>query len=123
MGTGNIARQFTDGVIRSGRRSEVIAVGSRSVESANAFAGERKIPNVHGSYDALLADPTVDAIYNSLPNSLHHEWTIKSLRAGKRICVRPNPLGELAYYCVLPGCVGLTGRRDLTTLPPPMRKA
>jgi predicted dehydrogenase len=90
LGTGNIARQFADGVIKSGRRSVITAVGSRSTESAGAFAQPRRIAAAHGSYDALLADPSVDAVYNSLPNSLHHEWTIKALRAGKHVlCEKP----------------------------------
>src|SRR5207253_1326857 len=93
LGTGNIARQFADGIGRSARRGGVTAVGSRSPDSANAFAESRQIQNVHGSYDALLADPAVDAVYNSLPNSLHHEWTIKALRAGKHmLCEKPFAL-------------------------------
>lgn len=90
LGTGNIARQFADGVARTARRSQLVAVGSRSESSARTFAQPREITRVHGSYDALLADPNVDAIYNSLPNSLHHEWTIKALRAGKHVlCEKP----------------------------------
>src|SRR5205823_4315180 len=93
LGTGNIARQFADGVLRSGCRSELAAVGSRSPDSANTFAESRQIKSIHGSYDALLADPAVDAVYNSLPNSLHHEWTIKALRAGKHVlCEKPFAL-------------------------------
>jgi len=91
LGTGNIARQFADGVsATTTRRSRITAVGSRSAESAQAFAQGRQIAGVHGSYDALLADPNVDAVYNSLPNSLHHAWTIKALRAGKHVlCEKP----------------------------------
>ncbi|MEA2734171.1 MAG: D-xylose 1-dehydrogenase D-xylono,5-lactone-forming [Humisphaera sp.] len=93
LGTGNIARQFADGVLKSARRSDLAAVGSRSGDTARQFAQPRKIAGAHGSYEALLADPTVDAIYNSLPNSLHHEWTIKALRAGKHVlCEKPFAL-------------------------------
>lgn len=93
LGTGNIARQFADGVLKSGRRSEIAAVGSRAIESAGSFAESRKIEGIHASYDALLADPSIDAIYNSVPNSLHHEWTIKALRAGKHVlCEKPFAL-------------------------------
>jgi predicted dehydrogenase len=54
------------------------------------FARKFLIPVAHASYDALLTDPTVDAIYNSLPNSMHHEWTIKALKAGKHVlCEKP----------------------------------
>jgi D-xylose 1-dehydrogenase (NADP+, D-xylono-1,5-lactone-forming) len=90
LGTGNIARQFTDGIKKTAKRSRITAVGSRSPETAKAFAQPREIGNVHGSYEALLADPAVEAIYNSLPNSLHHDWTIKALRAGKHVlCEKP----------------------------------
>jgi predicted dehydrogenase len=63
LGTGNIARQFADGLIRTARRSIVTAVGSRTAASADAFAQPREIPARHGSYDGLLADPKVDAVY------------------------------------------------------------
>ena len=89
LGTGNIARQFSDGV-KAAPRSVLEAVGSRSTESASAFASAHNIPAAHGSYEALLADPRVDAVYISLPNSLHHRWTIAALRAGKHVlCEKP----------------------------------
>ena len=89
LGTGNIARQFATGVITC-RRGTLTAVGSRAVESARAFANTYHIPTAAGSYDAILNDPGVDAVYISLPNSMHHEWTIKSLRAGKHVlCEKP----------------------------------
>jgi predicted dehydrogenase len=89
LGTGNIARQFAAGV-SSARRSALAAVGSRSVETAANFARANAIPAAHGSYEALLADPQVDAVYNSLPNNLHHRWTIAALEAGKHVlCEKP----------------------------------
>lgn len=89
LGTGNIANQFAAGVMTA-RRSTLAAIGSRSADSAAAFAGKYQIPTAHSSYDALLADPNINAIYNSLPNNLHHEWTIKSLAAGKHVlCEKP----------------------------------
>jgi predicted dehydrogenase len=89
LGTGNIARQFAVGVHAS-HRGELSAVGSRRRESADTFAATHRIPAAHGSYDELLANPAVDAIYNSLPNSMHHEWTIKALQAGKHVlCEKP----------------------------------
>jgi predicted dehydrogenase len=89
IGTGNIARQFAAGM-NSSARGRVIAVASRSTESAAAFASQHSIVSAYGSYDALLSDPQIDAIYLSTPNSTHHEWTIKSLRAGKHVlCEKP----------------------------------
>ena len=91
LGTGNIARQFADGLLTTAQRSRITAVASRAAEAARTFAqAHGNIPGVHGSYESLLADPTVDAVYNSLPNSLHHAWTIKALRAGKHVlCEKP----------------------------------
>jgi predicted dehydrogenase len=68
----------------------VTAVASRDQARADAYAREHGIPRAYGSYDALLADPAIDAIYNPLPNGLHCEWTIKALEAGKDVlCEKP----------------------------------
>ncbi|MGB7158727.1 MAG: Gfo/Idh/MocA family oxidoreductase [Tepidisphaeraceae bacterium] len=89
LGTGNIARQFAAGV-KSSRRSTIVAAGSRQLATAQEFSTAHAIPAAYGTYDELLADRDVDAVYNSLPNSLHHEWTIKALRAGKHVlCEKP----------------------------------
>ncbi len=89
LGTGNIARQFARGVLAS-RRCNLAAVGSRTEAAATAFAAEAKVPAAHPTYEALLADPTVDAVYVSLPNHLHHDWTIAALKAGKHVlCEKP----------------------------------
>jgi xylose dehydrogenase (NAD/NADP) len=69
---------------------EIVAVASRDRGRAEAYARERGIPRAHGSYDALLADPDVEAVYVSLPNSLHAEWSIRALEAGKHVlCEKP----------------------------------
>jgi predicted dehydrogenase len=79
--------------LRVSKRNRLLAVGSRSQASADAYAREWKIPRVHGSYEALLADPEIDVIYNSLPNHLHAEWTIKAVQAGKHVlCEKPLAL-------------------------------
>ncbi len=79
--------------INASKRNRVLAVASRGQSSADAYAREWKIPRAHGTYEALLADPEIDIIYNPLPNHLHAEWTIKALRAGKHVlCEKPLAL-------------------------------
>ncbi len=76
--------------LTSSRRTRLLAVASRSLSSAEAYAREWRISRAHGSYEAMLADPEIDVVYNSLPNHLHAEWTIKALRAGKHVlCEKP----------------------------------
>ena len=76
--------------LNASKRTRLLAVASRNQFSADAYAREWRIPRAHGSYEALLADPEIDVIYNSLPNHLHAEWTIKALRAGKHVlCEKP----------------------------------
>ncbi len=89
LGTGNIARQFAAGMGTS-QRCQITAVASREAAAARAFADTHSIARFYGSYDALLADADVDAVYLSLPNSLHHPWTLAALRAGKHVlCEKP----------------------------------
>lgn len=69
---------------------EVAAIAARDPVRARAFATRHGIPRVHASYEALIDDPELDAIYNPLPNSLHYEWTIRALCAGKHVlCEKP----------------------------------
>jgi predicted dehydrogenase len=89
LGTGGITRAL----LRGARRTdavEIVAVGSRTRERADAYAAEHGIGRVHSSYEALLADPQVEAVYVALPNSLHHPWTMRALEAGKHVlCEKP----------------------------------
>lgn len=79
-------------------RATVVAVASRDCERAAAYAAAHGIDGHHGSYEELLADPDVDAVYVPLPNHLHHEWTMRALDAGKHVlCEKP--------YAVDPACV------------------
>jgi predicted dehydrogenase len=76
--------------MRKAARCEVVAIASRDGDQARTVADELGIPTAHPSYDALLADPAVDAVYIPLPNHLHMDWTIAALRAGKHVlCEKP----------------------------------
>lgn len=79
--------------IRLSRRSELLAVASRDEIKAQTYADEWAIPRSYGSYEALLADPDVNAVYIGLPNHLHAEWAVKCAEAGKNVlCEKPFAL-------------------------------
>jgi predicted dehydrogenase len=89
LSTANINREIIAGAAETDA-AEIVAVASRDAARAQAYAAERGIPTAHASYEALLADASVDAVYVSLPNGLHHEWTMKALAAGKHVlCEKP----------------------------------
>ena len=92
LGTGNIAAQFCAG-LTTARRARVAAVASRSIDASRAFAEKFQITSAYGTYADLLTDRGVDVVYVSLPNSMHHEWTVRALRAGKHVlCEKPFAL-------------------------------
>ena len=66
---------------------EIAAVASRDSAKAQAYAAEKGISRAHGSYEDLLADDELDAVYISLPNGMHHEWTLKAIAARKHVLV------------------------------------
>jgi len=89
LSTGNIARKFATG-LQSVDDAELVAVGSRSQSSADAFAGKFNVPHAHSSYEALVNDPDVDAIYIATPHPYHVENMKLCLNAGKHVlCEKP----------------------------------
>ncbi len=89
LSTANIARAFVKGVQPSSRVT-VVGVASRDGSKAERFASEVGVPRSYNSYEALLADSEIDAIYNPLPNSLHAPWSIRAAEAGKHVlCEKP----------------------------------
>lgn len=92
LSTANINRRLIP-AIRESKRGELVAVASRSQESADAYAKEWKIPQAFGSYEAMLDSDEVDAVYIGLPNHLHAEWSIYALEHGKHVlCEKPFAL-------------------------------
>jgi len=89
LGAANIARAFTRGLAGSAVAT-VDAVASRGGEKAAAFAAELGIPRHHASYEALLVDPAIEAVYIPLPNDMHAAWAIRACEAGKHVlCEKP----------------------------------
>jgi len=89
LSTANINRLVLAGA-RASDEVEVVAVASRDGARAEAYAGEHGVERAYGSYEELLGDPQIDAVYISLPNSLHVEWSVRALEAGKHVlCEKP----------------------------------
>ncbi len=79
--------------IHTSYRSDLLGVASREQAKADTFANQWDIPRTYGSYEAMLADPDINVVYNPLPNHLHAEWTIKCAEAGKHVlCEKPLAL-------------------------------
>src|SRR5690554_177917 len=90
LSTANIGRTKVIPAIQTSAHGKVVAICSRDQASARAAADSLGIERAYGSYEELLADPNIDAIYNPLPNHLHVPWTIKALEAGKHVlCEKP----------------------------------
>jgi len=93
LSTANIAATKVIPAMQQGKYCEVTAIASRDLAKAQAEAKQLGIPRTFGSYEELLADPHIDAIYNPLPNHLHVPWSIKALEAGKHVlCEKPIAL-------------------------------
>jgi len=101
MGTGNIAKSFAKGLADS-KSGTLVAVGSRSQASADTFA--KLFPGItaHATYEALLADHQVQAVYISMPHTLHAEWAIKACEAGKHVlCEKPIGLNHAEAMAIV----------------------
>lgn len=93
LGAAKIAVEKVIPAMQKGEWSEITAIASRDLAKAEHTARELGIPKAYGSYDELLADPEIEAIYNPLPNHLHLEWTAKAAEAGKHVlCEKPLTL-------------------------------
>jgi predicted dehydrogenase len=106
LGVAKIATEKVVPAMQRGARSEVVALASRDLGRAQAACAELGIPKAYGSYEELLADPDVDAVYNPLPNHLHVPWSIRAAEAGKHVlCEKPIALEAAA-------CLTLMDARD-----------
>ena len=95
LGTARIAQTVIPQITAS-EHADVVAVASRSLDKARQFADEYGIETAYGSYDALLTDANVDAVYIPLPPSMHCEWTMKAAAAGKHVlCEKPLAINAL----------------------------
>ncbi|MDZ7807505.1 MAG: Gfo/Idh/MocA family oxidoreductase [Gracilimonas sp.] len=93
LSTANIGVQHVIPAMQNGELTEVVAIASRDLSRAKEAAGKLGLPKAYGSYDELLADEEVEAIYNPLPNDQHVPWTIKAMKAGKHVlCEKPISL-------------------------------
>lgn len=99
ISTANIGRRAVLPALQRSATSELLAVGSRDRAASHAFAAELGIPRAYGTYEEVLADPEVDAVYIPLPNSLHYEWAIRAAEAGKHILCE-KPLALSATECL-----------------------
>jgi len=93
LSTANIGTGKVIPAMQKGKYIQFDAIASRNLEKGKAVAAQLGIPRAYGSYEELLADPNIDAIYNPLPNHLHVPWSIKALEAGKHVlCEKPIAL-------------------------------
>ena len=90
LSTAKIGREKVIPAMQTGKLCDVVAIASRNKEQGKVVADQLNIPVVYDSYEKLLGDPQIDAVYIPLPNHLHVEWAIKSLQAGKHVlCEKP----------------------------------
>src|SRR6188768_4272089 len=93
LGVAGIATRKVIPAMQKGEWSTVTAIASRDLAKARAAAAGLGIPHAYGSYEELIADPEIEAIYNPLPNHLHVPWTVRAAEAGKHVlCEKPIAL-------------------------------
>src|SRR6187431_2177297 len=98
LGVARIATEKVIPAMQRGELSTVTAIASRDLEKARGAAARLGIPKAYGSYEELLADPDVDAVYNPLPNHLHVPWSIRAAEAGKHVLCE-KPIGLSSREC------------------------
>lgn len=102
LGAAKFARQHMGPALHAARRGQLVALATSSAEKAEPFAAFAPDLHVHSSYDDLLQDPDIDAVYIPLPNHLHVEWAIRALEAGKHVLVeKPLDLTVAGYEAVI----------------------
>lgn len=105
IGCANIAIGQVIPGIQQSQRAEVTAIASRDETKAQAVAEQLGIPQAYGSYEALLADESIDAVYIPLPNHLHKEWTIRAAAAGKHVlCEKPFAMNAIEAEAMVAAC-------------------
>src|SRR6202030_2365545 len=102
LGAANIAAKKVLPAMQRGEWCQIAAIASRDLQKAEQAAKELGIEKAYGSYEALLGDPEIEAIYNPLPNHLHVPWSIKAAEAGKHVlCEKPIALGRTEAQTLL----------------------
>jgi len=109
LGTARINRMLIP-PLRVSPRNRLLAVASRDPVRAAAYAREWGIERVHGSYEGLVSDPDIDAVYVPLPNHLHAAWTIRAAEAGKHVlCEKPLALSVAEVEAIQAAVAALGG--------------
>ncbi len=105
LSTAKIGREWVIPALQRASNCDLVAIASRDRETADEAASSLGIPKAYGTYEDLLRDPTIDAIYNPLPNHLHAPWTIAAAQAGKHVlCEKPLGLNEAEARQIVEVC-------------------
>lgn len=105
LGCARIARRGVIRGIQTSSSASLAAIASRQLDTAQSWADEFQIPAAYGSYEELLADRNVDAVYIPLPNELHRQWTLRAAEAGKHVlCEKPLTIDVADALAMVEGC-------------------